>query len=65
MIEIKLTGKCAGCPCCDAVISTMYGDGMPVLTGIRCEHQELCDRLEAYLAGVADMNVGNKTEAGE
>ena len=49
MVELKLTGKCAGCPCFDSDAEKLtLGDGR-VETVILCTNQDLCDYLEQHL----------------
>ena len=45
MVELKLTGKCAGCPCFDADVRKLYS----IETVLICTNQELCDHLEKHL----------------
>ena len=49
MVELKLTGKCAGCPCFDADVRKLYSGDVCVETVIICANQDLCDHLEQHL----------------
>lgn len=49
MVELKLTGKCAGCPCFDADVRKFYSGDVCVESVIICANQELCDHLEKHL----------------
>ena len=49
MVELKLTGKCAGCPCFDADVRKSYSGDVCVATVIICANQDLCDYLEQHL----------------
>lgn len=49
MVEVKLTGKCAGCPSFEPVAEHLYSNDRRVQTFVMCEKQELCDRIERYL----------------
>ena len=52
MVELKLTGKCAGCPCFDADARKLYSGGVCVETVVTCTNQDLCDHLEQHLKEV-------------
>ena len=49
MVELKLTGKCAGCPCFDADVRKLYSGDIYIETVLICTNQDLCDRLEKHL----------------
>ena len=49
MVEVKFTGKCAGCPVFDPNIEKFYSGGICVDTVVICANQELCDHLEKHL----------------
>ena len=49
MVEVKFTGKCAGCPVFDPNIEKFYSGGIRVDTVVICANQELCDHLEKHL----------------
>ena len=49
MVEIKFTGKCAGCPVFDPNIEKFYSGGIRVDTVVICANQELGDHLEKHL----------------
>ena len=49
MVELKLTGKCAGCPCFDADVRKLYSGDICVETVVICANQDLCDHLEQRL----------------
>ena len=49
MVELKLTGKCAGCPCFDADVRKLYSGDKCVETVVICDNQDLCDHLEKHL----------------
>ena len=49
MVELKLTGKCAGCPCFDTDVRKLYSGGVCVETVVICANQDLCDHLEQHL----------------
>ena len=49
MVELKLTGKCAGCPCFDADVRKLYSGDICVETVVICTNQGLCDHLEQHL----------------
>ena len=49
MVELKLTGKCAGCPCFDADVRKLYSGDVCVETVVICTNQDLCDHLEQHL----------------
>ena len=49
MVEVKFTGKCAGCPCFDADVRKLYSGDICVETLLFCANQELCDHLEKHL----------------
>ena len=49
MVELKLTGKCAGCPCFDADVRKLYSGDVCVETVVICANQDLCDHLEQHL----------------
>lgn len=49
MVELKLTGKCAGCPCFELSDEKLtFGDGH-VETVVFCDNHDLCDHLEKRL----------------
>ena len=49
MVELKFTGKCAGCPCFDADVRKLYSGDKCVETVVICDNQDLCDHLEKHL----------------
>ena len=49
MVELKLTGKCAGCPCFDADVRKSYSGDICVESVVICANQDLCDHLEQHL----------------
>lgn len=49
MVEIKFTGKCAGCPCFDTDVVKLCSGDICVQTVVICANQELCDHLEKHL----------------
>ena len=49
MVELKLTGKCAGCSCFDADVRKLYSGDVCVESVVICANQDLCDPLEQHL----------------
>ena len=49
MVELKLTGKRAGCACFDADVRKLYSGDICVETVVICANQDLCDHLEQHL----------------
>lgn len=49
MVEVKLTGKCDGCPRFEPTAEHLYSNDGRVLSFVICDNQELCDHLERYL----------------
>ena len=49
MVEVKFTGKCAGCLCFDADVRKLYSGDICVETVVICANQDLCDHLEQHL----------------
>ena len=50
MIEIKISGKCKGCPACELDISQILNGLFPVETTVYCRNVRLCEHLEKYIA---------------
>ena len=44
MIELQITGECAGCPGLDPDIRKLYVDNAPCFTAI-CRNQRVCEML--------------------
>lgn len=49
MVEVKLTGKCDGCPRFEPTAERLYSTDGRTMSFVICENQELCDHLERYL----------------
>ena len=49
MVELKLTGKCAGCPCFDADVRKFYSGDVCVESVVICANQDLCDHRKQHL----------------
>ena len=50
MIELKVTGKCLGCPALKIANIQYFVEGeRPAETMIRCANQRICDHLEKRL----------------
>ena len=49
MVELKLTGKCAGCQEFDPHVEKLYSGGICVETVVLCANQDLYDHLEKHL----------------
>ena len=49
MVELKLTGKCAGYPRFDTDARKLYSGDVCVETVVICANQDLCDHLEQHL----------------
>ena len=49
MVELRLTGKCAGCPAFDPNIEKFYSGDICVETVVICANHELCNHLEKHL----------------
>ena len=62
MIELRVTGKCEGCPGIDLKISTLYCDGLPTETRVSCKNAKLCDSIANHLRPALE---GGKTPCSE
>ena len=50
MIELKVTGICAGCPAIDLDIVRLQGNGRTVETAVICRNGQMCRHLEMYIS---------------
>ena len=61
MIELKLTGKCVGCPvatpeCDGTTMTTDSGKFISFNWTVECKHRWLCDILEQHLQKTTHKN---------
>lgn len=45
MIELVFTGKCENCKHADLRVVPLWGDTTGNIWGVRCEHDEACERM--------------------
>lgn len=50
MIEVKVTGKCVGCPGCDLEVNKLFANIVPKETLVYCRNSNLCHHLEKYIS---------------
>ena len=66
MIELKITGKCAGCPAIDLIYDSKEmkreGKAIMVFPSIKCRNAKLCQRLERYIEGCLMEESGEAEE---
>ena len=48
-IELKVTGRCKGCPGFDPELNELYGNGEPCETVATCRNLELCQHIERHI----------------
>ena len=49
MINLETKPYCQLCPEFEPCSEKIYADKISVATNIRCEHMEICNRIEKYL----------------
>jgi len=50
MIEVKVSGKCVGCPACDLEVSRLFVDLVPAEATVYCRNARLCEHLEKFIS---------------
>ena len=50
MIEVKISGKCVGCPACDLEVTRFYSGHVSKETAVYCRNAPLCQHLEKYIS---------------
>jgi len=50
MIELRVEGKCKGCPMIEPEIHKMYAGGRIEELSVSCKNLPLCQHLEMYIA---------------
>lgn len=66
MIELKLSGKCVGCPAIDPDVISLCGDGDVIVEQlVRCNNAGLCGHLEDHLEEKLRAQIAAEQQTGE